>query len=240
MHVKGPIPISQEEAAIGEEGKVGGHKAVAPPDLLGLRILVFSVDSRLHRRPFLPDGLSLQVQFGERLSLLVSAHVEELLVALLTDFDAVAAFQQETSELIRQASGAAGQMSDARERLTLMRAALVRTPGASPELFTRMDRVAAELNALSTRLNGDPVRGSLNEASAPSIRGRLGTVSNGHWETRQTPTETQRANVSIAQDEFEALSSELNALLDGELAQLEQDLVDAGAPWTPGRRVPSR
>ena len=44
-----------------------------------------------HRGPALPDDFALQVQFGERLHLLVRGHVQELLPVLVADFQTVSA-----------------------------------------------------------------------------------------------------------------------------------------------------
>ena len=85
---------------------------------------------------------------------------------------------------------------------------------------------------------GDRIRGRLNESSVPSILGRIGRVAGGHWDTRQAPTTTQRQSLDVAQDGFEQLSTELSALLETELPGLEAELEAAGAPWTPGRRLP--
>ncbi len=153
-----------------------------------------------------------------------------------TDFRAVAVFQQETSELMRRVAGAGEEISRARDRLRHMRAALVETPAADPVLFARIDTLGAALTELRTALSGDRIRGQLNEPSVPSIRGRVARVIDGHWNTRQAPTATQRRNLEIASSDFGALLQELSAL-DRDLSQLEQALEAAGAPWTPGRRL---
>jgi hypothetical protein len=152
-----------------------------------------------------------------------------------TDFVAVAAFQQQTAELRRQVAGAEAEISGAREQLRHMRAALLQAPRANPALFARMDSVTRALAGLELRLSGDPARQALNESDAPSISGRVGQVMNGHWETRQTPTATQRRDLEIAAAGFETLARDLKGLIGGELARLEADLEAAGAPWTPGR-----
>lgn len=157
-----------------------------------------------------------------------------------TDFVAVAAFQQETSELVRRIASAGEEIGRGRNRLRHMRAALLRTPQADPALFGRLDDLNGVLAGLQTRLNGDQVRGQLNETSVPSIRSRVGRVVDGHWGTRQTPTATHRRNLEIARTDFEAFSRDLSAVLDTTLPQLEADLEAAGAPWTPGRRLTSR
>ena len=155
-----------------------------------------------------------------------------------TDFEAVAAFQAETGELLRRTGGAAAEIGRTRDRLRHMRVALDEAPRAGPELYRSLEEVEARLAQLATRLQGDRTRSRYNEPSVPSIAGRVGQVAGGHWNTRQAPTETQRASLRIAADAFAALSAELVDLLDGALAELEAALEAAGAPWTPGRPVP--
>ena len=155
-----------------------------------------------------------------------------------TDFNAVVAFQREASELSRRISGAGAEMGAAGNRLQHMRAALTGTPSADPGLFARLDALGETLQGLQIRLFGDRTRQQLNESNVPSIQNRVSRVIRGHWTTRQTPTATQRRNLDIGGSEFETLSRDLRALLDGQLADLEAALEAAGAPWTPGRQLP--
>lgn len=155
-----------------------------------------------------------------------------------TDPAAVAAFQQETAAVLRRAHGAAAETRRVRERLRHLRAALRETPRADDSLFARMDAILETLSGLEVRLNGDPARQSRNHPAAPSIRGRLSQIAGGHWDTRQTPTETQRESLRLAASEFDGLREELRSLVEEDLAALESDLEAAGAPWTPGRTIP--
>lgn len=154
-----------------------------------------------------------------------------------TDVVAVASFQHETSELQRHIAGASSELSRIQERIRYMRAALARTPRADPGLHRRIDDLGAAVAELATRLQGDRVRGSLNESSVPSISNRVGSVIGGHWSTRQNPTQTQRQNLEIAQTDFSTLARQLDDLRDGLLYEIERALAEAGAPWQPGQRV---
>ena len=104
------------------------------------------------------------------------------------DFIAVAEFQYDVSELQRRVGVAGAEMGRQRDRLPFMRAALLRTPRADPALFNEMDAVERAFNEISVRLQGDRVRGSLNESTSPAISSRVGNVVGGHWSTRQNPT----------------------------------------------------
>jgi len=157
-----------------------------------------------------------------------------------TDYVAVAAFQQETAELMRRINSADAELDWARERLRHMRAALVETPRADPSMFARLDSVSRRLADVSLRLNGDPARSRLSESQSPSIRQRVGSVVDGHWSTRQAPTTTHVESLAIARSAFGPLNDELRTLIEQDLARLEADLEAAGAPWTPGRQLPGR
>ena len=76
-----------------------------------------------------------------------------------------------------------------------------------------------------------------NESHAAAVS-RIEAIQDGHWQTRQMPTATQRRDLEIATAGLDALERDLKALIAGDLAKLEEAFAAAGAPWTPGRRVP--
>jgi photosystem II stability/assembly factor-like uncharacterized protein len=152
-----------------------------------------------------------------------------------TDPAAVAAFQQEAAELRRRTAATSREIAQARDDVRHMRVALVTTPKADPALLRRVDDVDKTLAELSRRLDGDPVRGRLNESAAPSISDRVFSAMST-WETRQMPTATQRRDAEVAGAELGALTKELDALVAGELKAIGAALEAAGAPWTPRRR----
>jgi len=155
-----------------------------------------------------------------------------------TDFIAVAAFQQQAAELVRRVAGAGEDLGRVREQLRHMRAALLQAPKADPGMFARIDSAGRALGALELRLHGHPARQRLSESETPSISERLGMVTYGHWQSRQMPTTTMRRDLEIAARGFESVRRELTTLMERDLARLDADLEAAGAPYTPGRRIP--
>ena len=151
------------------------------------------------------------------------------------DLMAVAEFQKKASELMRQVSGASRKISEARERLRHLEAALKQTPKATPGHFARWNELEEKLAGLQMRLSGDPVRQGLNESTPPSISGRVQQVASGHWRTRQLPTKAHQENIEIATLDFAQFREGLRAFLQ-ELEQYEADLEAAGAPYTSGRK----
>jgi hypothetical protein len=145
------------------------------------------------------------------------------------DYAEVAAYQQASSALIRKVVGANEELKRTQDLLKHMKAAAVNAPAAAPSLFTRLDAFGAELGKLETRLTGDRVRKRLSETSIPSIYGRAYNAAN-NWDTTRPATATQKADFEIATSEFAIFEDDLEALLTGQLAQLEADLKASGAP----------
>jgi photosystem II stability/assembly factor-like uncharacterized protein len=198
------------------------------------------------RGPLAPPG-----SYRVEMALLSAAGVERLAEAQtfevepvpgsalpVPDFDAVTAFQRETGELLRRVQGAAEELERAEDRLRHLRHALLGTPRAESPLFTRLAEIDASLAGLRMRLVGDRTRRNWNEPSVPSVQRRVRQVADGHWNTRQAPTATQRESLAVASNEFSAVIAELAALLETELPAFEAELEAAGAPWTPGRKLP--
>ncbi len=155
-----------------------------------------------------------------------------------TDPAAVAAFQGETAEAGRRLASVTSELALIKNQLRQMRATLPETPRADLALYARLDAVGQSVAELERRLQGDPARQNLSEPEPPSIGERVGAIRYGHWQTRQMPTATQRRSLEIATAGLDALERDLKALLAGDLAKLEEAFAAAGAPWTPGRRVP--
>ena len=153
------------------------------------------------------------------------------------DFTGATAFQNESSELIKAVAGLNKELDRTLDRLNHVRAALLQTPGRDEALYARVDSSLAELDGLRTVVRGDERRRKLAEPHDMSINIRLWRLSEGHWYTRQEPTETQKKSLAQANADFESVKSGLNALINGQLTALEAEIAAAGAPWTPGRTL---
>ncbi|RPA69967.1 glycosyl hydrolase [Cyclobacteriaceae bacterium YHN15] len=152
------------------------------------------------------------------------------------NYGEMAAFKKQTNDLSRRTSSAARQLSEAGDKLSYMKAALTKTPNASPELFTQLTALNASSFNLRTTLIGDAVLQSKDESTSPSIINRVGSVIYGHWSTTEPPTATHRRNIEIAQSEFDQYLKDASAFYN-ELAEFELKLEKAGAPYTPNRKM---
>lgn len=146
----------------------------------------------------------------------------------------MAAFKKQTSELSRRTSSAARQLDEAGDKLRFIKAALTKTPNATPDLFAQFTALNASLFKLQNTLMGDGVLQNKSESISPSIMNRVGSVIYGHWSTTEPPTATYRRNIEIAQSEFDQYLKDASAFYK-ELADYEMKLEKAGAPYTPNR-----
>ena len=153
-----------------------------------------------------------------------------------TDFQAVAAFQQQTSDMIRKVSAAGQKLNEVNDRFKHIEKALTQTAGSTESHFTSFNDLKKKWADLRLGLSGDPAKRKLNEPDTPSISGRVGQVAYGHWDTRQMPTQTFRDNLAIAKREFEGFSKDLESFMT-EVENFEATLEKAGAPYTKGRKL---
>lgn len=151
------------------------------------------------------------------------------------DYQAIADFHKKGNELSRQMGIAGRRLGEMNEKLRFMKAALLKTPNASPALFEQLKSLEMDLANLQKALNGDRTPSAYNEATSPSTRSRLGNAIGGNSETTQAPTATQKADMDLAETGFSQFKSQSEAFFIA-MEAYEVALEKAGAPWTPGRK----
>jgi hypothetical protein len=129
--------------------------------------------------------------------------------------------------------GAVQSVDQAWADLEKVRAAIEDTPGAPPALADRYRAVRDRLEAIRHALDGDPKLGPLNPP--PAVTDRVDRVADDLRLASSAPTRTDLDQMAIAE---KLLGEQIAALAEWrakDLASLNRDLDDAGAPWTPGR-----
>ncbi|NIM63710.1 MAG: hypothetical protein GTO30_19315 [Acidobacteria bacterium] len=63
----------------------------------------------------------------------------------------------------------------------------------------------------------------------------MGRIVSAQWSSSSAPTQTNIDAYRIAGRAFKKTLAELQALIETDLAGLEEKMERAGAPWTPGR-----
>ena len=152
------------------------------------------------------------------------------------DFEETFAFHKELNDLSRDMSSAGRSLGEASNRLRHIEAALVQTSTLAPELFEQLAVLEQKQSELSTQLYGDRIRRSKDISVEPAIAGRLNQVLYGLSETSLPPTQTHRTNVTLARQGFDQFKVSLQDFWS-ELETYETQVQQAGAPYTPGRKL---
>jgi len=117
----------------------------------------------------------------------------------------------------------------------MLRRAWEQTPGASPELLSRLEALRTRLADAQRALQGDPTLSRRAEPEPPSIASRVESAAGALLVTTQPPTQTQHDQYRYACDEFEPLLATVRGLIETDLRQIESEIEGKQAPWTPGR-----
>ena len=84
-------------------------------------------------------------------------------------------------------------------------------------------------------LFGDPVKRRLDIDQPLSPASRLGSIGFEQKYSTATPTQTHRDSYAIAKEEITAIKATMERIYNQNLKALEQQLINAGAPYTPDR-----
>jgi photosystem II stability/assembly factor-like uncharacterized protein len=144
------------------------------------------------------------------------------------------AFQRQAARLQRAVMGSVQVAREQRQRLELIKRALILTPGADQKLLDEVRGLDDRLREIQVALTGDPVVSRYNEPTPPSIVERVQNVVAG-WSNTGAATATQREGYRIAADAFTPVLEKLRTLVDTDMKALDEKLESLGAPYTPGR-----
>lgn len=163
--------------------------------------------------------------------------VESLGFASLPEKDkaALLAFQKKAGELQRAMEGAAAAADEALKTMAYIRKALLDTPTAAPKLAETARKIERGLQDALRDLAGDFTVMRRAEARTPSLMERLSSMS----ETTGPVTATAKKDYEIAADGFGPVLDKLRGLIERDLRALGEAMEAAGAPWTPGRALPT-
>jgi photosystem II stability/assembly factor-like uncharacterized protein len=143
------------------------------------------------------------------------------------------AFMEKNARLQRAVYGAYSALDDALKRILFIKKALSDTGSAKPGWSDTARKLEKRLLDIRIALAGDYTLMMRAEPYSPSIMSRIITEYSS-----SNITGTAQKNYRIAAAQFETLLESLRQVVDVELVNLENRMDAAGAPWTPGRRVP--
>ncbi|RIH66619.1 glycosyl hydrolase [Mariniphaga sediminis] len=115
--------------------------------------------------------------------------------------------------------------------------AVYSTPDASQQLMNKARELGRELEELNFKMNGVPARASQEEippAQVP-LYDRLGQITHATAGSTSGITTTQKQGYEILTEEFPPVLSALKKIVEQDIPEIEAELNNLSAPWTPGR-----
>ena len=154
------------------------------------------------------------------------------------DIEDTIAFQKEVGEIQNAVRATSSSLAAAMSRLNEMQEAIKRHPDGTVDMIKMARQLELEMKAAEKSLSGDEMKDDLMEQVVPSIRSRIGTALFGSARSTYGVTETQVDQVEIAREELVEVSEEVRKLIEIDLKVFEDQLDEAGIPWTSGRAIP--
>ncbi len=165
-----------------------------------------------------------------------SARVLENVALPVKDREELVAFQKKVADLNKAMQGAQRALDELLDRTESMKQAGHNTPGIAPDFLAKASQTTAKLESCRLLFTGKTDRPS-DEENPPGpvpLNQRLGSVVWGMWRSTHV-TKSMKDNYAILLEEFPPVLEMIRTVADKDSIELEDELIRAGAPWTPGR-----
>lgn len=154
------------------------------------------------------------------------------------DRPALLAFQQDVTNMARVVDGATTTASELRNRLAHMKLAAETVSVSNAPLRSQIQALEARLDEVDVALTGDRTVSGRNEPAPWPISARVGQIRGWGMYSQAAPTGWSVDALALAKTETNRVLGEMRNIESG-LEQVEDELERLGAPFTPGRGVPS-
>lgn len=147
-------------------------------------------------------------------------------------------FCRQASKLAIAVNAARTLAGEAGDQIDSMLQVVESTPGMDLNLLNEIRTVQNKLTDVNEKFTGDPTKTRHNESDYPGFASRISTMMFGAMGSYEGPTGTHRNQYDIVDSEFADALVTLREVLESDLPGLHEKLDAAGAPWTPGRKIP--
>lgn len=153
--------------------------------------------------------------------------------------DDLAAYHADVEVLWRTIEATRATLTDELRRVGAMADVLGRTSIEPGDLEGRVAGLRERLLDLRHDFLGNDKRENAGDPGPVSVMGRFRYAYSSPRFSSHGPTQTQRASLDIARNRLAEMVPVLQRISDEERPALEAAMDAAGAPWTPGRAIPS-
>lgn len=147
------------------------------------------------------------------------------------------AFQRKAQELSRTITGTESLLNQLISRVEKIKIGILNTPDAPIHLLFTTEKLEKELDDLSLKFRRQSKYPSAEENSPShvTINERLSTLKYTNWRSTESITQKEKVAYDILMEEFPPLLNRIKEINEMDLRDLENQLDEFGAPYTPGR-----
>jgi photosystem II stability/assembly factor-like uncharacterized protein len=150
------------------------------------------------------------------------------------DKKAVLDLNKKVAELSRAADGAGAYVGEMRNRIAMVKKAILNSNQTKLDLMTDARDLELKLKEIGVRYSGDPTLAKREFPASPALSGRIEGLVYGEWRVTCAPTTTLTESYKVAEKDLKTLLADLK-VLDERLLKMEAQLETDKAPYTPGR-----
>ena len=156
----------------------------------------------------------------------------------MQDREKLIAFMKEAGLMANKVSAASSVLNEREEQLTSLIRAISNHPDGTVELVAKANDLQKRLADYKIQLSGDDMRDDKWMMTVPGISSRIRGAVFGGMRGTYGLTKSAKEQYKIGVEEFEEIKVDLFKLLDEELEAFEDEVDEAGIPWTQGRDLP--
>ena len=154
------------------------------------------------------------------------------------DREGMMAFASQIGKLANAVNAASQVASEASTKLDSFESLAQNSKLLDPTILNEIRAAKTDLMNVMEMFNGDPTKSRRNESAYPGFNSRLRTAMFGIMGSDEGPTGTHKSQLAIIEAEFKEALAKLKPIVSAKIPALEKKLDAAGAPWTPGRKIP--
>ena len=144
-------------------------------------------------------------------------------------------FQSKVRKLSHKVSTASAVLQELTARVGLYKAALKSVTVSHEDLYADIRTLEKKLGGIQRQLSGDRTYSRVDQDAEPGLSRRLSAIMGEQRNSTSAPTQTQRDNFRIVEEEFMPIYQALKKIATTDVKNIEKKLDDIGAPYTPGR-----
>lgn len=153
------------------------------------------------------------------------------------DLNAVDEFNHKLATMVKVEEGAERLSRELMQKVETYKQTLYEMPNAPKGILDKTRELAIELEQVNFALQGVPAKASWEEVPPAQLplAVRVGDIVYARFNSTGAVTQTEQRGYEIVKEELDPILRILNRMVETDIPDIENELNQLNAPWTPGR-----